>query len=104
MALWAGVQLVTRIGDTFPSRVGASLLRAAGLPDLIAGDWAEYRRICLELAGNPQRLADVKARLAATRRTVPLFDTGRSVRDLESLYEKMWALRVAGAAPAPLDL
>jgi protein O-GlcNAc transferase len=103
MAMWAGVPLVTKIGETFPSRVGASMLRAAELPELIAKDWADYERICVSLAHNPQSLADLKARMAANRMRVPLFDTDRSVRDLESLYEQMWRLRVAGEPPQPLE-
>ena len=102
-ALWAGVPLVTILGDTFPARVGPSLVRAAGLPELVVKDLEEYRRLSLELARSPERLASLRARLRANRATAPFFDTDRSVRDLESLYEKMWHCRVRGAPPVPLD-
>ncbi len=102
-ALWAGVPLVTILGDSFPSRVGASLVKAAGVPELIVRNRDEYRRLCLDLARNPERLAALRARLVANRASAPFFDTGRSVRDLELLYEKMWAARVAGVPPAPLE-
>ena len=102
-ALWAGVPLVTILGDTFPARVGPSLVQAAGVPELIVRDLDEYRRLSLDLARNPERLAGLRARLRANRATAPFFDTDRSVRDLESLYEKMWQRRVRGVPPAPLD-
>jgi predicted O-linked N-acetylglucosamine transferase (SPINDLY family) len=101
-ALWAGVPLVTRIGDTFPARVGASLLEAVGLPELVARDWEEYRHTALDLARQPARLAALRKKLAETRGAAPLFNTDQSVRELESLYEKMWAARLAGLPPAPI--
>lgn len=102
-ALWAGVPLVSRLGDTFPSRVGASMLHSAGLPELIAGDWPAYRQVCLDLARDRPRLAALRAKLAATRLTVPLFDTARSVRDVESLYDKMWSACLSGAPPRAIE-
>jgi protein O-GlcNAc transferase len=92
-ALWAGVPLLTKIGDGFPSRVGASLLHAIGLPELIAPDWDSYERLAVHLAQHPDRLAVLKEKLAANRLTQPLFDTDRSVRDLEALYETLWSAK-----------
>ncbi|WP_243712256.1 UDP-N-acetylglucosamine-peptide N-acetylglucosaminyltransferase [Burkholderia pyrrocinia] len=85
-ALWAGVPMVTRPGETFTSRVGASLLRAVGLDALIAPNEAAYFDIARSLAEKPERLADVRVRLAQARRAAPLFDTRRFTRDLERLY------------------
>jgi predicted O-linked N-acetylglucosamine transferase (SPINDLY family) len=102
-ALWAGVPLLTKTGDTFPSRVGTSLLQAVGLPELIAADWEEYRNIALDLARQPARLAVLRRKLSESRRTAPLFDTAGSVRDLESLYEQMWAARVAGRPATAIE-
>ncbi len=92
-ALWAGVPLLTKIGDGFPSRVGASLLHAVGMPELIAPDWDSYERLAADLAQHPDKLAALKQKLAANRLTQPLFDTDRSVRDLESLYESLWSAK-----------
>jgi predicted O-linked N-acetylglucosamine transferase (SPINDLY family) len=103
-ALWAGGPLLSVIGNAFPSRVGASLLHAIGLPELVAADWDAYVRLAIDLAHDPARLASVKQKLSANRLTTPLFDTARTVRDLESLYGKMWMARVSGAERAPINL
>ncbi len=103
-ALWAGVPLVSLIGDAFPSRVGASLLYAVNLPELVVTDWDAYVRLAVDLAHDPPRLAVVRQQLSANRLTAPLFDTARSVRDLEALYERMWAARVSGAGQTPINL
>ena len=88
-ALVAGVPLVTKRGDTFPGRVGASLMMAAGLPELIADDDAGYAALVLDLYRDRDRLAGVRQKLAAARDTAPLFDMVRFARDLEGLYYQM---------------
>jgi predicted O-linked N-acetylglucosamine transferase (SPINDLY family) len=84
-ALWAGVPLITCRGSTFAGRVGASLLHALGMPDLIAADFADYRRLALTLARSPDLLQEYRGRLGAARASAPLFDTARYTRDLEQL-------------------
>ncbi|MBK7766998.1 MAG: tetratricopeptide repeat protein [Sulfuritalea sp.] len=88
-ALVAGVPLVTKRGDTFPGRVGASVMMAAGLPELIADDDAGYAALVLDLYRDRDRLAGVRQKLAAARDTAPLFDMVRFARDLEGLYYQM---------------
>jgi predicted O-linked N-acetylglucosamine transferase (SPINDLY family) len=99
-ALWMGCPLVTCPGETFASRVAASILRAAGLPELVAGSFLEYEQLAVELATVPGKLDALRARLRASRDTCPLFDTPRFVRELEALYERMFetflAQRAAG--------
>ena len=74
-ALWTGLPLVTLQGETFTSRVAASVLSAAGLPELVARSLADYEALALRLARDPAELARLKARLERTRLTAPLFDT-----------------------------
>ena len=59
LSLQAGVPVLTCLGDTFASRVGASLLTAVGLPELVARDLAHYERIAIELARNPEELRQI---------------------------------------------
>ncbi|HEY1890349.1 MAG TPA: tetratricopeptide repeat protein [Steroidobacteraceae bacterium] len=98
-ALWAGLPVLTCTGATFAGRVGASLLTAVGLPELIAPSAHEYERLAVELADDPQRLAGIRAKLAASLRTAPLFDTAASARHLETAYAKMYDRYVAGLPP-----
>ena len=89
-ALWAGCPLVTCAGDTFASRVAGSLLHAAGLSELVTRSLVEMERVALELAQTPARLAEIRARLVATRDSCALFDSPRFVRSLESAYDALW--------------
>jgi protein O-GlcNAc transferase len=99
-ALWVGLPLVTCIGGAFAGRVGASLLRSVGLPELIAGSLAEYEQLAHSLACNPERLALIKAKLMRNRDTAPLFDTKRFARDLEGAYVATWERQQSGLPPA----
>ncbi len=89
-ALWAGLPVLTRAGETFAGRVAASLLTAIGLPELIASTQDEYEELAVELAADPIRLARIRQRLAQNRLTAPLFDTVRFARHLEDAYTKMY--------------
>jgi protein O-GlcNAc transferase len=91
-ALWTGVPLITCPGKAFAGRVGASLLTAAGMPDLIVPDLAAYEALAHRLATEPEALAECRQRLERQRSTAPLFATDRFVRYLEAAYVTMYAL------------
>jgi predicted O-linked N-acetylglucosamine transferase (SPINDLY family) len=99
-ALWAGLPLLTMRGTSFAGRVADSLLRAVGLPELVADDLADYERRAVAFARAPERLGALRVRLDRSRATAPLFDTGRFTRGLETAFETAWARHVAGRAPA----
>lgn len=103
-ALWAGCPVVTRAGDTFASRVAGSLLYAAGLPELVAHDAAECRRIAIELGNDPLRRKAFRDRLAATRKTCALFDTPRFTRNLEAAFQATVERARLGLPPVHLDV
>lgn len=84
--LWAGVPVLTMLGDTFASRVAASQLTALGLPELITQSEDEYFAKALELASKPHLLKSIRGKLESNRLTTPLFDTKQYVKDLEALY------------------
>lgn len=88
-ALWAGIPMVALLGDTFPGRVGASLLHAVNLRECIASNMEDYENRCVNLATNPERLARMRATLASGRDDLPLFDMNRFVKGLEISYIKM---------------
>jgi predicted O-linked N-acetylglucosamine transferase (SPINDLY family) len=98
-ALWAGVPVVTCPGETFASRVAASLLRAAELPELVAASLEEYVSVALRLAQEPSGLAALKAKLRSRRSTCALFDSERYARNLEALYERMFERWRSGLPP-----
>lgn len=98
-ALWAGVPVLTCLGAAFAGRVAASLLKAAGQPELIATSLEQYEAMALALARDPQRLASLKEELARNRGTCPLFDTRRFARHIEAAYVTMWERSQRGEKP-----
>ena len=89
-ALWTGLPVLTLMGSSFASRVAASLLNAVGLPELITSTQEEYEALAIDLALSPNKLADIKLKLAKNRLTAPLFDTPLFTKNLESAYIKMY--------------
>ena len=89
-ALWAGLPLLTCLGSTFPGRVGASLLHAAGLSQLVTRSLDEYEALAQRLAEDAGMLAQIRRDLERNRDTCPLFDTKRTTRHLETAYLQMW--------------
>ena len=103
-ALWAGVPLVALSGDTFAARVSATILTAAGLPELITCSLADYYGLALRLAGDHDELNRLKARVQALRTSGPLFDTGLFTRDLERAFTAVWARHRGGLPPDHITL
>jgi protein O-GlcNAc transferase len=103
-ALWVGLPVMTCPGQTFASRVAASLLSALGLPGLIAADFDAYERLAVRLAQQPDELRRLRERLTAQRATAPLFDTPRFVRNLERAYLAMWDGYAAGNEPPLIEI
>ncbi len=88
-ALWTGLPVLTQMGQSFASRVAASLLSAIGLPELITSTQEEYEALAIELAMNPKKLSDIQLKLVNNRLTAPLFDTPLFTRNLEAAYIEM---------------
>ncbi len=98
-ALWAGVPVLTCPGRAFAARIAASLLTAAGMPELIAASAAAYENLAVELALDSSRLARIRARLAARRHGALLFDTPRFTAALEAAYRTIHERSVGGYPP-----
>jgi protein O-GlcNAc transferase len=85
-ALWAGLPLLTLIGETFAGRVAASQLNALGLNELIVDSEEKYFDKAVELASQPELLKNLRIQIEANRASSPLFDSEQYVKDLESIY------------------
>lgn len=99
-ALWVGLPVLTLPGETFASRVAASLLTALGLPELIADTLETYEASALRFARDRAKLDDLRRRVADHRSSFPLFDTALFTRNLEQVYRRMWERRTAGLPAA----
>ena len=98
-ALWAGLPVVTCTGSAFAGRVGASLLRGAGLPELVTSNLEDYEALAASLATDRARLDAIRRTLETNRTGCPLFDIDRLRRHIEAAYETMWDIHLRGKRP-----
>ncbi len=103
-ALWAGLPLLTCSGESFASRVAASLLRAVGLPELITLTQQEYEARAIELAKHPDKISEVRFKLERNRLTTPLFDTLLFTRHIEAAYTAMYERSCAGIPVTQIEI
>jgi protein O-GlcNAc transferase len=89
-ALWAGLPVLTRTGESFASRVAASLLYSIDLPELVTDAVEKYEALAIELGQNPGLLKTLKKKLANNRLTTPLFDTALFTKNLECAYFQVY--------------
>jgi predicted O-linked N-acetylglucosamine transferase (SPINDLY family) len=100
-ALWMGVPVLTLSGRSFASRVCGSLVRAAGIPELVCSSAEEYVDRAVAMGSNPGLLLPLRERLRAGRDSCTLFDMPLLVGRLEGLYQEMWDQRERGELPRP---
>jgi protein O-GlcNAc transferase len=98
-ALWAGLPVLTCLGASFAARVGGSLVRAVGLPELVTASLADYEALALRLARDRALLACLRERLERNRAGSALFDPARLARHIEAAYATMWDIWQKGEAP-----
>ena len=103
-ALWAGLPLLTCMGESFASRVAASLLNAIGLPELITQTPEGYEALAIELATKPGKLQSIKTKLAANRLSTPLFDTALFTKHIEAAYVQMYEFYQADLPPSHIQV
>ena len=89
-SLKAGIPVITKLGQSFASRVASSLLRAVDLSELITTTQEEYEALAIGLATSPNRLSSIKQKLVNKRLDAPLFDAALFAGGLESSYIKMY--------------
>ncbi|GAA0721050.1 tetratricopeptide repeat protein [Dokdonella soli] len=102
-SIWAGCPALTVPGETFASRVAASLNHHLGLPQLNARDDAEFIETAVRLGRDPAARAALRAELAERREYSGLFDMHGFATDFAAVLRKMAQRHRAGLDPAPLD-
>jgi len=100
-ALWVGVPVLTYAGRSFASRVCGSLVRAAGIPELICETAASYVELAVRLGSDRDQLTPLRARLREARTHSTLFDVPGLVDHLEGSYEEMWRAHERHELPRP---
>lgn len=103
-ALWAGLPVVSMLGDHWVSRMSASALNALGIPEMIAINLEDYQRKAVALALDPPGLKALRDKLWRRRSITPLFDTTLFTRHIEKAYRRMWQRHKDGLAPASFKI
>ena len=103
-ALRMGVPVITCPDQAFASRVAASLVTAARLPELIASTLADYAELAVALGRDRERLNAMKKKLTAEAQSSPLFDSERYARHVEAAYEAMYERLMADLPPDHIDV
>jgi predicted O-linked N-acetylglucosamine transferase (SPINDLY family) len=98
-ALRVGLPVLTRIGESFTSRVASSLLNGVNLPELITTSQEEYEALAIELATNPKKYKSLKDKLINNLPEAPLYDTSLFTRHIESAYKTMYERHHEGLEP-----
>ena len=89
-ALFMGLPVVTMAGTRHGARFAVSLLKNAGLGELIAESPAAYVDRAVGLANDPELLAALHTAIPGMMRASPLMDGARYVRAVEAAYEMIW--------------
>ncbi len=103
-ALIAGIPLITTAGDHFVSRMSASHLMAAGLPELVVADLDAYIKMAIDLARMPRKMNELRRALKSARVHHAIFDSKIFVRNLEHAYRSAWHRYCRGLAPDHFDI
>jgi predicted O-linked N-acetylglucosamine transferase (SPINDLY family) len=103
-ALWTGLPVLTRLGESFASRVAGSLLTVLELSELITHTAEEYEELAVGLAHDAGRLERIRAALAQRLPGSALYDTPRYARHLESAYRSIHERYHAAQSPEYLHI
>jgi predicted O-linked N-acetylglucosamine transferase (SPINDLY family) len=100
-AMWMGIPVVTLVGRGFAARVCGSLVKSAGMEELITYKAEDFIAKAVELGTNAEKREATRRKLQANRDTCVLFDTPLLVSSIEKLYAEMWNDFTAGRLPRP---
>ena len=98
-ALRMGLPILTLKGNSYPSRMAASIVNAVNMPELITTSFEEYESLAIELAANPEKLKVIKDKLLSNLSTAPLYDTPLFTKNLEFAYNEMYDRYQQGLKP-----
>ncbi len=103
-ALWAGLPVLTQMGESFASRVAGSVLHAIHLPELVTETQEDYEAKAIALASDATALKAVKVKLQGNRLTTPLFNCRQFTKHIEAAYQVMHDRDQKGLPPAPIEI
>lgn len=103
-ALWMGVPVITLRGSRLFSRIGACILKQAGLDELVTDSPEAYVALARDLVGDNDRLVRLRRNLRARVASSPIMDVSGYTAKLEAAYRAIWKRRCSGLPPAPVTV
>ena len=103
-ALYSGLPVITKAGNSFSGRVAASMLNAVGLPELITKTENEYEELALYFSKNRDQLQKIKRKLKENKLKTSLFDTKKYVKNIEEAYKKIYKRNIENLLPETIIL
>lgn len=103
-ALWSGLPVLTLQGETFASRIAASILQALEMPELIVDSLLEYENLAVELGRDAQLLSTIKDKLLSNKSKSNLFKTDQFAFELERVYDEMVRRNLQNLGAQDIDL
>lgn len=89
-ALWVGLPVLTYLGRSFSARMCGSLLNAIGLPELVTSSQQDYEKLAISIGRDPDKILELKNKLAENRLTTQLFNTKLFTQNIELAYTKAY--------------
>ncbi len=103
-ALQVGLPAITCAGANMASRLGGSILTAAGLSDCVVNTTSEYVETALMLANSPEKLRALRAKLKGAVKPIPLFDSSARLREWEYAWTRMVEQGRKNLPPVSIDV
>lgn len=95
-ALWAGLPVLTCVGQSFASRVSSSLLTALNLPELVCTNIADYEQKAISLAQNPAAIGGLKSKLSESIKSSSLFNSQEFTKNIEAAFQQVYEISLNG--------
>ena len=92
-ALWTSLPILTKVGESFPSRICGSLLNHMGLNELVVNSKEEYFNKAVELAENPKKYNQIKEIIAKVKLSGNFFNTKKYTQNLERAFQTIHKMR-----------
>ena len=103
-ALRMNVPVVTLKGNSFPSRVAASLLKSLNMEELITNNLDEYKKLILEIYNNKNYHFNLKDKIVKRKRENNLYKSSVYTKNIEQAYFKIYQNYLNGMSPQDLEL
>ncbi len=94
-ALWTGLPILTKAGNSFASRICGSLMNYFEMSELVVDSEEEYLNKAIDLATDPKKYRDIKDRLIKAKKNGKYFDTKKYTLNLEKAYKKIHEMRIS---------